>query len=215
MLRIRSKLALTLVLLLLAAIAGIAQKPKDPPPDYFPLRVGDSWKYKTTTADGKLGEFTMKVLSTEKEADASLYLLEIMSTQPVHVWYSKPSGWVLEHRHAYPSSNMKGVFEPVKQYLKNPLKAGDAWQWKGKPPMLTTENDESNQVTGPELIEVPAGKFQAMKVVTKLVQGGTPVTKTYWYANWVGLVKSITEMETPGGGFKSTAELVDYSFKKK
>lgn len=215
MLRIRAKLAFTLMLTLLAAIAGIAQKPKDPPPDYFPLRVGDFWKYRATTADGKQSEFTMKVLSTEKEGESSLYLLEIMSTQPVHVWYSKPAGWVLEHRHAYPQSNQKGEFQPVKQYLKNPLKAGDSWQWKGKQPMLTTENEEANQVTGPELIEVPAGKFQAMKVVTKLNQGGMPVTKTYWYANWVGLVKSITEIEMPSGGFKTTAELLDYSFKKK
>jgi len=35
--------------------------------DYFPLRVGDSWKYRSTTADGKQSEFTIKVLSEEKE----------------------------------------------------------------------------------------------------------------------------------------------------
>jgi hypothetical protein len=58
---------------------------------------------------------------------------------------------------------------------------------------------------------VPAGKFQAMKVVTKVVQGGTPVTKTYWYANWIGLVKSMTDT----GSVQSTTELMDYSFKRK
>jgi hypothetical protein len=35
-------------------------------------------------------------------------------------------------------------------------------------------------------------------------------SKTYWYANWIGLVKSTTE----SGTVKSTTELVDYSFKK-
>ena len=60
------------------------------------------------------------------------------------------------------------------------------------------------------MVEVPAGKFQAMKVETKVIQAGTPVTKTYWYANWVGLVKST--IESPS--FKSTGELLDYSFKK-
>ena len=49
---------------------------------------------------------------------------------------------------------------------------------------------------------------QAMKVETKIVQGGTPVTKFYWFANWVGLIKSMTDT----GSVKSTTELLDYSF---
>ncbi|HEY0346591.1 MAG TPA: hypothetical protein VGC60_00430, partial [Pyrinomonadaceae bacterium] len=66
--------------------------------DYFPLRVGDSWKYRSTTADGKQSEFSVKVLSEEKEAGNTLYLVETVSTfQPIHDWYSKPSGWVLMH----------------------------------------------------------------------------------------------------------------------
>jgi hypothetical protein len=50
-----------------------------------------------------------------------------------------------------------------------------------------------------------------MKVESKVNQGGTAMTKTYWYANWVGLVKSMTDT----GAVKSTSVLVDYSFKKK
>jgi hypothetical protein len=76
--------------------------------------------------------------------------------------------------------------------------------------MMGVDIEESNTVSGPETVEVPAGKFQAMKVETHVVQGGTPVTKTYWFANWVGLVKSMTDT----GSVKSTTELMDYSFKK-
>jgi hypothetical protein len=202
---------LLLILLVLACAAG--QKQKEPPPDYFPLRVGDSWKYQSTTADGKQSEFTMKVLSDEKQADGSAqYLVEIQSTfKPIHEWYSKPTGWVLWHREAYTSNeSMKVTFEPVRQYLKNPLTTGASWSWKGKG-MMGVDIDESNQVTSAEAVEVPAGKFQAMKVESKVNQGGTPVTKTYWYANWVGLVKSMTDT----GSAKSTTVLLDYSFKKK
>lgn len=183
-----------MVLILLSALAAIAQKPKEtPPPDYFPLRVGDSWQYRTTTADGKQSEFSIKVLSSEKQSDgADHYLVETFSTfQPIHDWYSKPAGWVLVHRIAYPKNEaMKAAYQPVKQYLKNPLSTDAAWQWKGKG-MMGIEIDESSRVLGSELVEVPAGKFQAMKVETKVIQGGAPVTKTYWYANWVGFVKGV------------------------
>ena len=63
-------------------------------------------------------------------------------------------------------------------------------------------------MSGPETVSVPAGKFEAMKLMTKVVQprGGAPVTKTYWYAPGVGLVKSMTDT----GSVKSTTELLEY-----
>src|SRR6476619_6128097 len=48
--------------------------------DYFPLSVGDSWKYRSTTADGKQSEFTIKVLNEENENGNTLYLVETVST---------------------------------------------------------------------------------------------------------------------------------------
>lgn len=175
--------------------------------DYFPLRVGDSWKYRSTTADGKQSEFTVKVLSEEKEGGNTLSLVETVSTfQPIHDWYSKPSGWVLMHRQEYVKTGQKAEYQPTKQFLKNPLTSGDSWSWKGKG-MMGLEIDESNQVSGPEAVTVPAGSFNAMKVLTKVVQGGAPVTKTYWYAPGVGMVKSMTDT----GAVKSTTELIEHS----
>ena len=83
-----------LLLLSLAVLTATAQKPQEPPPDYFPLRVADRWKLRSTTADGKQSEFTIKVLSADKQADGtSLYLVETLTTfQPIHDWYSKPPG---------------------------------------------------------------------------------------------------------------------------
>lgn len=172
--------------------------------DYFPLRVGDSWKYRSTTADSKQSEFTIKVLNEEKENGNTLYLVETVSTfQPIHDWYSKPGGWVLMHRQEYVKTANKAEYQPTKQFLKNPLTSGDSWQWKGKG-MMGLEIDESNEVSGPETVTVPAGKFEAMKVMTKVIQGGAPVTKTYWYASGVGLVKAMTDT----GAVKSTTELI-------
>ena len=178
--------------------------------DYFPLDVGNSWKYRSTTADGKQSEFSIKVLSEEKDNGSTLYLVETVSTfQPIRDWYSKPTGWVLMHRQEYVKTGSKAEYQPTKQFLKNPLTSGDSWHWKGKG-MMGLEIDESNQVSGPETVSVTAGKFEAMKVMTNVIQGGTPVTKTYWYAPGVGLVKSMTDT----GSVKSTTELLEYSGKK-
>lgn len=209
---IRFRTLSVLLSMLLALLAVTAQKPQVPPPDYFPLRVGDWWKYRSTTADGKQSEFTIKVLSDEKQGEGTnLYLVETLTTfQPIHDWYSKPNGQVLMHRIAYPKNEaLKADYQPVKLYLKNPLSVGASWEWKGKG-VMGVEIEESSRVTGTETVEVPAGKFQAMKVETKVLQGGTPVTKTYWFANWIGMVKSMTDT----GSVKSTTELLDYSFKK-
>ena len=109
------------------------------------------------------------------------------------------------HRQEYVKTAMKAEYQPTKQFLKNPLTSGDSWQWKGKG-MMNVEIDESNEVSGPDAISVPAGSYKAMKVTTKVVQGGAPVTKTYWYAAGVGLVKSMTDT----GAVKSTTELLEY-----
>jgi hypothetical protein len=207
---IRALASILAALCLLAASGpASAQKPpakKDPPPDYFPLRVGDWWSYRSTTGDGKTSEYTMKVMSE----DAGVFLVQIESAWPIEEWYSKPAGWVVWHKEAYPKSGQSAAFSPERRYLQNPLAAGASWSWKGKG-NLGVDVDETSSVAGPEAVTVPAGKFQAVKVVTKLTQGGTPVTKTYWYANWVGLVKATTDT----GSVQSTSELVDYSFKRK
>jgi hypothetical protein len=213
--RIRMIAALALMLLASVVVTGqkssVGQKQKEPPPDYYPLRVGDWWKYQSTTGEGKQSEFTMKVLADEKQPDGTvLHQVEIMSTLPIHEWYSKPQGWVLWHREAYTKNDMKVSFEPPRQFLKNPPTTGATWDWKGKG-MMGVDIEESNQVTASEAVEVPAGKFQAMKVETKVTQGGQVVTKRYWYANWIGLVKS----ETESSAYKSTTVLLDYSFKKR
>ena len=177
--------------------------------DYFPLRTGNSWRYQSTTADGKQSDFSIKVLSEEKTGGETQYLVETVSTfQPIHDWYSKPAGWVLLNKEEYAKAGTTSEFQPARQLLKNPLTSGDSWSWKGKG-MMGIAIDETNEVSGPDTVSIAAGTFTAMKVTTKVNQGGAAVTKTYWYAPGVGLVKSMTDT----GSVKSNTELVEYNVK--
>jgi hypothetical protein len=207
MIKIRQVLTLAFAFALLTTIVA-AQKSKAPAPDYFPLRIGDSWKYRSTVSPA---EATITVVSAEKQADGTMrYLLEKSAGAKIQNWYSKTNGWVLMHREAYPEhEGLEVKYEPARQYLKNPLVAGATWNWNGK---STTQNEvqESNRVVGLEMVEVPAGKFRAMKIVSQVSEGASLMTKTYWYAPGVGLVKYTTESGQVSYGF----ELIDYSFKK-
>lgn len=192
----------------LLAIGASAQKSEAPAPDYFPLRVGDSWSYRSTDGDT---EHSIKVLSEEKQADGTpRYLVEKLAGAKVLTVFSRSGGWVLMHSERYSEhEGLEAKYDPPKQYLQDPLIAGAKWAWKGKD-YTQTDLDENHQVVGLEDVTVRAGKFRAMKVVSRII-GAAPMTRTSWYADGVGLIKS----ETEGGQVKYGWELADYSFKKK
>lgn len=201
------RVILMLALTSLALTASVAAQ-KAPARDYFPLRVGDTWTYRTTPEPS---EFTVKVLSEEKQPDgATLYLLEKKAGVLVHTWYSKTNGWLNITREAYPEhEGLQIKHEKAKLFMKIPLVPNAAWSWSGKSTTLM-ELTESSRVVGLETVVVPAGTFRAMKVETKIAEGAGEVVRTFWYADGVGLIKSYSV----SGSLKYGYELIDYSFKK-
>jgi hypothetical protein len=195
-------------LLLVSAASAKKPKPSKPAGDYFPLRVGDSWTYRNTEEGG----YTLKVVSEEPQADRpTRYVVELNSGVKIIHTFSQADGWILFHSEQYPEhEGLQATYDPPKQYLPNPLAVGQEWKWTGKDP-TQVEHQETSRVVAVEEVTVPAGKFRAMKVVTEITGGGAAKTRTNWYADGVGLVKSATE----GGQIKYGSDLTDYSFKKK
>jgi hypothetical protein len=195
------------VAIVLAATKSFANKPKARQADYFPLRTDYSWTYRNTEEGG----YTVTVLREEPySGEAVRYVVQLLTgVKIVHI-YSKTPGWVLLHGESYPENQgLEVAYEPPKQYLPNPITVGRKWNWAAKD-FTQTEHQESSRAVGFESITVPAGKFRAMKVVTE-VSGGSTKTRTDWYADGVGLVKSTAT----AGQIKYGSELTDYSFKRK
>jgi len=199
------------VALLLLGQSAFAAKPKPKPKpqataDYFPLRVGDTWTYRNSEAGG----YTWKVLSEEPhEGGTTRYIVEFLSAVKINNVFSKENGWVLFHAESYPEhEGLQATYDPPRQYLPNPLTVGQKWEWSGKD-LTQVERHETRRVVGVETVTGPAGKFRAMKVVTETRNGSALMTRTSWYADGVGLVKTTTV----GGPIKYGSDLTDYSFK--
>jgi uncharacterized protein DUF3108 len=206
------KLTMTTIALaaLLLASAAVAKKPKPikPTGDYFPLRVGDSWTYRNNEEGG----YTLKVTSEDPQTNGpTRYIVELNSGVKIIDTFSKKDGWVLFHSENYPEhEGLQATYDPPKEYLPNPLIVGREWKWSGKDP-TQVEHHENSRVVAEEKVTVAAGTFRAMKVLTEITGGGAAKTRTNWYAEGVGLVKSTTE----SGEINYGSELTDYSFKKK
>lgn len=90
--------------------------------------------------------------------------------------------------------------------IKFPIEVGKSWDWVG------TEYEDENtntiyldaKVEKTENIKVPAGTFEAIKLVTIIKSSaGTKNIVTEWYAKNIGLVKMKAVIE--GGGIIGTA----------
>jgi hypothetical protein len=207
---IKFRLIPALIFLLIWLATGVAaQKRAAPVRDFFPLAVGYSWTYRNDMGDA---EYTVKVISEEKQAGGKIvYLLDKEVGVTIHSWYSKSAGLVLLHREAYQGQEGLDVtHEPASIILKNPLAAGTKWAWQGRS-ITGGDVSASYQVAGTEIVQVAAGRFRAVKINGKISDGASPLkTITYWYAEGVGLVKTVTESPQ----LRNSWELVSYSFKK-
>lgn len=211
-----------------AATKTVVQKKQPPPPDYFPVRIKDAegkpiqwwWKYTFTKynmneipMDKKPEDFKVQVISSEKLPDETT-LWKLDTTGPtiktIHEWYTKPKGKVVWHQEQFgDDEKMQVQFVPERILLMNQPTKDQQWNWNGKG-NFGVEIDNVSTVTGPEEVVTPAGKFQAMKITVTGTQGGQPINMSYWYANYIGLVKSATK----NGTVESESQLLDYSFKK-
>ncbi len=203
-------------MMLASTIAGMPTdslaKPAKKAPDYFPLRTNDWWRYRSTQANGSTSEFTLKVISEEPHADGTIrHCIELSNPKPlIRDWYTKTASGVVLNEEEYLGGGGKITLEPPRPILQMPLTPGERWTWSGTA-RAHTSVEESNEVAGVERLEVPAGRFDAVKILTQIEQGGVHASKTSWFAPGVGLVRQSTD----SGGVTSTTELLEYSFQPK
>jgi hypothetical protein len=95
--------------------------------------------------------------------------------------------------------------EPLPR-IKFPFAEGQKWNWKGKEydDDAVHSLDVNSRIEKVEKIKVPAGTFDAIKLITSVKSTkGTKSDVTEWYAKDIGLIKMVAVVE--GGGVIGTA----------
>jgi|SRR5947209_7560648 len=183
---------ITLCLLICLAVPHAESAPKKgddkPVVLYLPTTVGDK-RVLETTWGGKTEKSTEWVTAVERRAGVTVVSVGPEAGGPAHRRYEASADgvvWV---------ANEVRALDPPFRLLKLPAKEGEAWARDVGPPgqvltfKLTTGGEEE--------VEVPAGKFRAVRVEA---EAGLPapfaVTRTtYWHAPGVGVVKTVEQIK--------------------
>jgi len=169
-----------LVLLAGAACSASSSTAPLPPqsPCYFPMKVGTKWVYQYGDKE------TVQVLTAIEAIDGAIIVtVTEQRPEPDLPRYEKIA---VSDKGLFVFETCEGVIKVAHKdcLLKLPHKAGQTWK---EAPASPTEPGKYTSY-GPELVEVPAGKYQAIRVV--LEYDGTPPDRvTTWYAPNVGMVK--------------------------
>jgi hypothetical protein len=184
-----NRLLITTALTLLAAVAPAAPVPKDDKPvPYFPTKLGARWVYVRDDHDGS---------PPSEDARVVIRVVRDRETYAVSVGMEDSNGTVggeYERVFVHPGG-LSRECRPVKAtnpeqaecILKLLHRLGTTWE--------TTHTDAGGRSTrahfsrGPEDVEVPAGKYRALRVDAVDGSGDDAVRWSWWFAPHIGPVK--------------------------
>jgi len=147
-------------------------------------RPGDRWVY-TWTSGQTSGTKNVEVLEIREINTVSFYLVKVGE---VEQFYTKDLRWAGSMRDGKVQSRMT----PPQPWFVWPLEVGRQWTHRGSFEDATGKgaHNDSSSVVGAEVVEVPAGRFSALKVVRET---DSRDSDQYWYApevrfyvKWVG-----------------------------
>ena len=203
--------------LVLAALAAAALSPASGPASaaaaagdsYYPLAKGSRWVYATDYADDT--ELIHEVVGTEKIGEVECFIVEHKTVGPTlgtrkmrKEWLAADGDGVLIHKVARGKSELD-VEKPFFK-IKHILRKDD--EWKGQAKAEENPPHYEYRVEEEEDVEVPAGKYRAVKVHVKIESGTRHSAEgTEWYARNVGIVKSEITIRAAGDDFTMVAQL--------
>ena len=217
--RTQERAALAALFCLLALLHPVARAQGDAPVPRPEVKVGDRWSYQRVDYDsGRVfGRYTMEVAFAERGV--------------IHVVTTRAKK--LEERDNTFTSDWNAVatdgrvFNPHTGLLRFPLRVGDSYRTQFEAAILKksgrASNDRQVKVVGWEEVEVPAGKFRALKIVAegsfqRLDNASSGTSRNViWYVpevrRWVKMVGENRPIGRGGRGEHTGEELLDYELK--
>jgi hypothetical protein len=173
------------------ASAASAPAPKDKLLPYAPTRVGDTAVYEIS-ANGKEREMTEQVTGVERKGR------EFVITTTTQIANRKE----VTNRYSCSDEGLCRLALGTREYdpplclLKLPARPGLKWSGTDRLTKGGGERTVTYTIKDVEEVEVPAGKFRAIRVDAETKQGETVTNSTSWYAPGIGPVKTVSQVRT-------------------
>lgn len=207
------------VLLLCGVIGILPGCGNEAPSGYFPLEAGLTWRYQVTTRSpaGDRQEW-LTIKNYGRLSDGSEYYMRGTSSGNYYYFSKRDDSITRVARNTIINPELK-FDNPARPVIKEPVKAGTAWQSRMRPYLLTSQTEphlkesilyeaDWSIVATDAVVETPVGQFQnclhirgkaAVEVPRSFLLHLAPHTMLFeineWYAPDVGLVK-LTYSET-------------------
>ena len=205
--------------LLLLAVPAWCAAQADVPVPRPEVKVGDRWSYQRVDYDsGRVfGRYTMEVVFAERG------VIHVVTTRAKKL--EEGDNTFTADWNAVSTDGR--VFNPHTGLLRFPLRVGDGYRTQFETGILKkggrSSNDRQVKVVGWEDVEVPAGKFRALKIVAEgsfqrldTVSSGTS-RNVIWYVpevrRWVKMTGENRPIGRGGRGEHTGEELLDYKLK--
>lgn len=183
----------------------MAQQIREP----YPLHEGEHWTYRIHDGE-RTYPLTRKLESVTHNNDSSEDYRFLNSTpdQSWNEWFTYHEVEFFRTGVNWPDQNRWLIYERPWPVLQKTLEVGDRSSYCGQAKEGDTIESiqEMTRAEAIEEIRVPAGRFRAMRVAVTQAIGGRLFRKTEWYAEGVGLVKSVVD----DGQHHTVTELIDY-----
>ncbi len=171
-----------------------APKKDDRPALYFPVTVGAKWVYEEEALSGSKSEVIDVVTRVERKGAARRVTVREERDGKVCARNMERFG-----RRARRLGRRRPSARSPRGAFKLPAKVGDTWEWEDTmdlrlpgPPQFVAVANHCRTVAEEE-IEVPAGKFRAVRVEIKAQVLTIPLQVDEWFAPGVGLVKMVNK----------------------
>ena len=147
-------------------------------------QFGDRWVMEWTSGENS-GTKTISVLESHKVGDVSYYVVRV---DDVEHYYTPELHWAFGVR----ESRVEARMIPPKPWFTWPLEPGRRWEHRGtfEDQRGKTAHLDVFRVVGVETVDVPAGRFQALRVTREGQRGESDeywyAPDVRWYVRWVG-----------------------------
>jgi hypothetical protein len=140
------------------------------PPEWRP---GDRWTYDVMSGKDR-GTKTMEVVEVRELSNVPYYVVRLGDLDH---YYTRSLDWAAAIR----TSKVEARMLPPHPWFAWPLEVGKRWTYQGVWEEQDTKRDLNNRfaVVAVEAVEVPAGRFEALKVVRET---DSRDFDEYWYA---------------------------------